>query len=226
MVVAVYTGMGLYDQMVACAAQVLPGARLASIVDDTIIFDINRDGALRPATVRRILRYYSNAADSGADVIFNTCSSIGELVAMGQRLVDVPIVRIDEPMAEEAVARFERIGILATLPSTLAPTQRLISQKAARAGQHVAVVTQVAEGAYQALAAGEAAAHDRLVAKAVERLSHDVDGIVLAQASMARMQNTLAESTGVPVLTSLRSGLEAVKAALSRSPAAGNWGKG
>jgi len=219
-VAAIYTGRGLDEQVLAVAREILGDARLTSVIDDSIIFDINRHGAITPAITRRILRYYANAADAGADVIFNTCSSIGEIVEIGRRTVGVPIVRIDEPMAELAVASFGRIGVLATLPSTLGPTHRLLLEKAATQGREVEVIAEVAHGAYEALARGDAASHDELVAEAVAKLGSGVDGVVLAQASMARMRDRLEAPTNVPVLTSIRLGLEAVRAALATTPPA------
>jgi Asp/Glu/hydantoin racemase len=216
LVVAIYTGRGLDQQVAAAAADLLPDVRFGSILDDRLILDINEAGRITPAVVRRLVRYYLNAADGGAAVIFNTCSSIGEIVATGQSSVDVPIVRIDEPMAEAAVARFDRIGVLATLPSTVEPTRRLIEAKAAASGRDVEVRAEVAAGAYQALADGDPEGHDRLVRYAVKHLGDQVDGVVLAQASMARMHEELSATTTVPVLTSLRTGLLAVAVALGR----------
>ena len=220
-VAAIYTGRGLDDQVAAIAPDVLGPARLTSIIDDSIIFDINRDGGLSPATTRRVLRYYRNAADAGASVIFNTCSSVGEIVALGRCVVDVPIVRVDEPMAGAAVAGYERIGVVATLPSTLGPTERLIAAKALELGRRVELVAKVADGAYAALASKDGAAHDRLVAETAASVAGQVQVIVLAQASMARIRHRLEEVAGVPVLTSLRSGLEAVRAALDQLVAPG-----
>lgn len=215
-VAAIYTGRGLDDQVAAIAPEVLGEARLTSVIDDSIIFDINRAGGIDAATTRRMLRYFRNAADAGADVIFNTCSSVGEIVALGRSVVDVPIVRIDEPMAELAVRGYSRIGVVATLPSTLGPTQRLIAAKAGEAGKDVTIRAEVASGAYQALVRKDGAEHDRLVAEVVTSLAGEVDVVVLAQASMARIRDVLEEAAGVPVLTSLRTGLFAVREALGR----------
>lgn len=222
-VAAIYTGRGLDDQVAAVAPELLGEVRLTSVIDDAIIFDINRAGGLDAATTRRMLRYYRNAADAGAAVILNTCSSVGELVALGRSIVEVPIVRIDEPMAELAVAGYGRIGVVATLPSTLGPTERLIRAKAEAAGKPVQVRAVVAAGAYRALAERDGAGHDRLVLEAVTALGGEVEVVVLAQASMARIREALEQAAGVPVLTSLRSGLEAVRAALGglRTPAGG-----
>ncbi|MHB1498703.1 MAG: aspartate/glutamate racemase family protein [Acidimicrobiales bacterium] len=213
-VAAVYTGRGLDDQVAAAAREIIPGVRVISLIDDGLIADINASGSISPSIVRRALRCYESAADAGAAVVLNTCSSIGELVALGRRAVAVPIVRIDEPMAEEAVARFRRTAVVATLPSTLGPTSRLLSEKASSAGRDVQVYPVLAEGAYEALVAGDGEGHDRLVEEAVGRAGSGAEAIVMAQASMARMQARLERAAGVPVLSSLRPGLLRVRQVL------------
>lgn len=213
-VVAVYTGRGLDDQVAAAAREILPAVRVISLIDDGLIADINASGRITPAIVRRTLRCYESAADAGASVVLNTCSSIGELVAVGRQAVDVPIVRIDEPMAEEAVAKWGRVAVVATLSSTLGPTSRLLSEKAAASGRHVCVEPVLAQGAYEALIAGDSEGHDALIEEAVGRAASSAEVIVMAQASMARMKERLERAASVPVLSSLRPGLLQVRQVL------------
>lgn len=219
MVVAIYTGQGLAEPLKAVFNEVLPGCRLVNIIDDSLIADVMREKAVTPAVTRRLLHYYQTAVEIGADVILNTCSSVGEVVALGQQVVDVPIVRIDEPMAAEAVRNYSRIGVIATLPTTLQPTMRLLQAQAEKAGRDVTLIDGLAEGAYDALVSGSPEQHDALILETALRLKPQVDALVLAQGSMARMERRLAEATGLPVLSSPRRGVEAVKAALEKSRA-------
>ena len=56
---------------------------------------------------------------------------------------------------------------------------------------------------------GDAATHDAKVAAALKALSQEVDVVVLAQASMARVVDTLAaEDRRVPILASPRIAVE------------------
>ena len=215
-VVAIYTGQGLAEPLKAVFNEAIPGCRLVNIIDDSLIADVMRDQEVTPAVTRRLLQYYQTAVEIGADVILNTCSSVGEVVALGQQVVDVPIVRIDEPMAAEAVQRYDRVGVIATLPTTLVPTLRLLQTQAEKAGRAVTLVSGLAEGAYQALVNGSPEKHDERIMETALRLKPQVDAFVLAQGSMARMERTLAEATGLPVLSSLRRGVEAVKAVLEK----------
>ena len=213
-VVAIYTGHGLMDNVKAMFAEQMPDCRLINIIDDSLIADVIENNEVQPAVTRRLLQYYQTAADMGADVIFNTCSSVGDLVAVGQKLVDVPIVRIDESMAREAVTNYQSIGVIATIPTTLDPTVRLLKEQAALIGKEVSIVDGLADGAYQALVNGKPEEHDQRIADVAQKLSQEVDAIVLAQGSMARMEKKLAEITGIPVLSSISRGVTAVKSVL------------
>jgi len=181
-----------------------------------MIHDVIEAGGVTTAVSRRLVQYYQIAADMGAAVILNTCSSVGEVVDIGRSLIDVPIIRIDEPMAKEAVRRFGAIGVLGTVGTTLKPTVRLLESKAEEAGKRISVVEGLAEGAYMALVEGNAGEHDRLLLETAQRTAGSVDGIILAQASMSRMQDALAAEIGKDVLSSPLLALEEVRKIIRR----------
>lgn len=214
-VVAIYTGQGLAEPLKTVFNEVLPRCRVINIIDDSLIADVVAAKEVTPAVTRRLLRYYETAEEMGADAILNTCSSVGEVVALGQQVVSIPIVRIDEPMAIAAVTQYARIGVIATLPSTLQPTLRLLREQAQRLGRDVTLVDGLAVGAYDALVGGSPEQHDQLILETAQRLVPQVDALVLAQGSMARMERNLAAATGIPVLSSPRMGINAVKQALA-----------
>jgi len=215
-VAAVHTAGPMLEPTKQLFAELLPGVRLINLLDDSLIQDVIQAGTVTPAVARRLVTYFFAAAEAGAEVIFNTCSSVGDIVESARVLVPVPIVRIDEAMALEAVAAADSVGVLATLPTTLAPTVKLLRQKASQVGRQVEVLEGLAEGAFQALLAGQAAAHDQLILRTAMRVAAQSQVLVLAQGSMARMETTLAEATGKPVLSSPRRGVLAVKALLEK----------
>ena len=215
-VVAVYTGRGLAEAIQTIFSEVLPKCRLVNLIDDSIILDVIQAGKVTPPVIRRLVQYYQIAADIGADVILNTCSSVGEIVRIGSQLVETPIVRIDEPMAEKAARSFQKIGVLATVPTTLEPTIRLIQSKATGLGKTVTVRKVLADGAYQSLINGDSSGHDGLILKTAAKIAPEVEAIVLAQGSMVRMEKTLIEHTGKPVLSSPYLGVMAVKSLLRK----------
>jgi Asp/Glu/hydantoin racemase len=181
------------------------GARVAAfnIVDDSLIKDVMHAGELTPAVARRVVDQVGLAERAGAEVILVTCSSVGDAVELAARLSRVPVIRVDQAMAERAAASGGRVAVLATLPTTLRPTEDLFRRQADLAGRAVTVTARVCEGAFSALMAGDAATHDDLVLAALQELLRESDVVLLAQASMARVAARLgADSMGVPVLAS------------------------
>jgi aspartate/glutamate racemase len=183
--------------------QHLPGVQVFNIVDDSLIKNVIKCGELKPDTARRVVNYAASAEQAGADFIMYTCSSIGAAVETAATLSKVPVLRVDQPMADKAVATGNKIGVVATLPTTLNPTTDLVKRRAAVAGKEIQVISKLCEGAFDALMSGDAAKHDAMVASALKELSSQVDVIVLAQASMARVVDTLdAAEKKIPILSS------------------------
>ena len=203
-VVAIYTAMavGLMSDVKQMVAAEIPDCRLINIADDSLIADVIKAGQVTPAVTRRLFDYYRAAEEAGADIILNTCSSIGEVVDMARKSAHVPIVKIDDAMTLKAVNLGSRVGVVATLTTTLGPTVRLVKSKAAEINKEIAVVEGLAEGAFQALMSGNSEEHDAVILKKAKEIAPDVDVIVLAQGSMARMQEKLQQETGKPVLSS------------------------
>ena len=212
-VVAIYTAMaiGLMNDIKQMVAEEIPGCRLINIADDSLIQDVIKANEVTPAVSRRLMDYYRAAEEAGADVILNTCSSIGEVADMGKKCARVPLVKIDDAMALKGVQMGDRVGVIATLPTTLGPTVRLVQRKADETGKKITVVEGLAKGAFEALMSGKAEEHDALILQTAKDIANQVDVIVLAQGSMAKMQDKLSQATGKPVLSSPRLGVQEVR---------------
>ncbi len=213
-IVAVHTAMALVEPLTKLFKEHLPEVKLNHIADDSLIQEVIANNAVTPAVRRRLLSYYTAAADAGADLVFNTCSSVGKVAEMGDLTAAVPVFRIDGPMAEKAVREGSKIGVIATLPTTLTPTVQLLEDKAAAAGRSIEVVEGLAEGAFAAGMSGDKETHNRLIEEAALKIADRVDTIVLAQGSMAAMEEKLAAMTGKRVLSSPLLGVLGVKAYL------------
>jgi Asp/Glu/hydantoin racemase len=180
------------------------------VVDAGLLAAVTAAGAVTDEIAARVRECAAFAERSGAFGILVTCSSLGPAVEAARGDVSIPVWRVDEPMAVEAAGLSDRIGVLATLPTTLAPTTDLIRRHAPGAD----VRSVVADGAFAAFQAGRAAEHDAAVRQAARHLVDDGAGVVvLAQASMA---DAVDGDLGVPVLTSPRSGLAQCAAAKIR----------
>ncbi len=199
----IHTSATLVPVFQKLCADYLPGVNVFNIVDDSLIKDVIAKNELTNNTARRVVNYVGSAEAAGADLIMVTCSSIGSAVEASAALTNVPVLRVDQAMADIAVQTGSKIGVIATLPTTLEPTSDLVRRRATAAGKQIELTSILCEGAFDALMSGDTDKHDQMVAKALIELSSQVDVIVLAQASMARVVDTLPDADKkVPILAS------------------------
>jgi hypothetical protein len=210
--VMIHTVASLPTSFGALCDELLPGVTVEHVVDEGLLKETLQAGELTSAVRERFAARANEALASAPDAVVLTCSSVGP-AADG-----LPVHRIDAAMAERAVAMGSKIGVAATVPTTLTATSDLIRAAADRAGKSVEIRTELAEGAFAALGAGDGARHDELVRAALDRLAAWADVIVLAQASMARALAGATEvgapARPVPVLTSPRLGVERLRSVL------------
>jgi Asp/Glu/hydantoin racemase len=197
------------------ASELLPDAETTNVVDEALLEEAIAAGDVPPATAERLERHVAAALDEGADLVLVTCSSMGGVVDELRARHGWPVVRVDEAMVDAALVTGTRIGVIATLGSTLRPTVDLVHRRArenGRAHGSVEIVTRLVDGAFASLKAGDLEAHDDAVRTALRELLPQVDAIVLAQASMSRVAGQLdpSERAGTPILASPRLGIERV----------------
>jgi len=214
-VVVVHTGPATVQPIKQQFQKILPNVRLVNIMDDSLLSDVMTAGHLTEAVTERIFSYMQLGQQMGADALLNACSSVGEAASAARLAISIPLIKIDDTMAENAVALGNRIGVVATVKTTLEPTVRLINAKAVAAGRSIEIIEALAEGGFQALLDGKTDLHDEIVKHTIESLADRVDVIVLAQVSMARLVPFLTDMK-VPVLSSPQSGVESVRDALAR----------
>ncbi|NWL34284.1 aspartate/glutamate racemase family protein [Paenarthrobacter nitroguajacolicus] len=203
-----HTVPGLVPDMEAKAKDAVPGLRVMHYVDESLLHDTIALGTTPGHVRRRLVNYARYAEESGAQALLVTCSSIGEAATAATDFVSIPVLRIDAPMAKQAVLTGERIGVLATLSATLGPTTRLVQDSAKEQNKKPTINPRIVGGAFDALRAGDRGKHDSLVLAAFSELAGECDVVVLAQASMARVLNeTLVSPDGPTVLASPDSGV-------------------
>jgi hypothetical protein len=134
--------------------------------------------------VQRVTAYAQQAESWGADVILNQCSSVGGAAELASRSLHVPYLRIDQPMAEEAVQLGRRIAVVATGRLHHAAELRSAGGGGERAGKEIEIIPALVDGALEILMKEkDRAKHNRMVLERIESLAKDVDVIVLAKAA-------------------------------------------
>jgi Asp/Glu/hydantoin racemase len=202
LIVVIHTSLVSMEDLKTLFSKLIPEAKVHHIVDDSLLAGVMANGGVTPFIIRRVCAYAQFAEEMGADLIFNQCSSVGEAINVARNLVSVPITKVDEPMAQKAVALGKRIAVIATVASTMKPSVGLVYEAANKAGKKVEVIECLVDGALDVLMKeGNKEKHNQLVLKEINRVSKECDVIVLAQGSMMVLLPHL-KDIPVPVLTS------------------------
>lgn len=214
------TGVGLVPRMMDIVKNLDPEIQICNIVDDTIVSTIAENGNVVPPSIfARMCDYCRIGEDMKADALLLTCSSISEAIDAAQPLVKLPLFKIDEPMMEEAVLKAEsKIGVAATLMTTLKPSCRQLGNKISDSGKALSIVEGMCEGAFDAYLEGNTALHDSIVRETISHLLETCDVVVLAQASMATAISSLPLPIQARVLSSPVSGIKRVISFLEQLP--------
>lgn len=185
----------------------LPGIEYDIHMDPDILVQIREAGYVTPKAAAKLLSLYVQAIHDGANAILNVCSSVGDIARAARQLgeaIGVPVIPIDESMACKAVERGRRIGVVATLQSTLVPTKNGLLRAAESFGKEVKLIDCLVDGAFGA----DPEQFRQALLLHAEKIADRVDVIVLAQASMAYSESFLTEKIGKPVFSSIRTGIE------------------
>ena len=186
---------------------------LYSLQDPSILADVREAGYVTTAPAARLIGMYMKAAEEGVDAMLNLCSSVGEVADCVQdvaKYIGVPIVRVDEEMCREAVRKGTKIGVMATLPTTMEPTKSTIRRLARECNKKIELVDCLVEGAF-GLNQEQFKAR---MAESAAAIADKVDVIVFAQGSMAYCEEYIAEKFSKVVVSSPRFGAAELKKAL------------
>ena len=187
-----------------------PGVRVAFITDSTLLDDVRKNGGPTQAVIDRMTLYAKAAEISGADLIVNSCSTVGEVADIYAKEVHIPVMKVDLPMAQEAVQLGTKIAIIATVETTLGPSQRLIEKIGREQGKEMHCSQFLENGAWDALQSGHPEEHNRILMESIRKLDRGgYDAIVMAQVSMRALLPELGD-VKTPMLCSFYSGYGAI----------------
>lgn len=221
-IVFLHSVNGLVEMFNKLCAELIPEAKLCHISDEGLIQSVLAAGGITPWIQQRVCDHAVAAERYGATVIQVTCSSLSPCVEAARSMVSAPVLKIDEPMAEYAVAHFNRIGIITTAPTTLRPSTALVQDQVRISRRAATVESVLCEGAYDAFFTGDLARHDEIVRHHLRDLMKRVEVVLLAQVSMVRVADTLDEKEKtVPILSSPRLAVERLATVLAGPMPAG-----
>ena len=205
------------EPMQAALAQTLPHARVLNLLDEGLLNEVERRGGLTPECVDRLSTLVGLAQEAGAAAVLLTCNAYTPVVGDVQtRFPELPVLPVDEVMVERAVRSATRIGVLATVEAGLKQQRESLEGAARRAGKQIVLTASLHPEAMDALRRGDADTHDRILLEALPQLAAQVEVVLLAQASMARLMDKLPPNLPAPVLASPQLAVQALKERLAR----------
>lgn len=178
-----------------------PEARTSNILEDGLFEWVRATGGVVPEMYDAFQTLTRYAVGRGAEGILYSCSAFGECIDACIPEFDIPMLKPNDAMIEKALDQGSRIAVVATVAATIPTIAVEIEDMASAKGQAVELVPYVVGGAFDALAGGDAALHDRLVAEASAEIK-DCDVITLAQFTLSRAAPAVAAVTDIPVFNS------------------------
>lgn len=189
-------------------AEANPDIEVYNIMDDSLLVDTRKYSGMTPTIASRMLNYAVGAEASGADGVICTCTSVNHATKMIRPLLNIPMINIEEPVAEMAAKSGKRIGVMGTIPTSPGAISWEIEEKAAEMGKEIEIVPVVVDGAFDVLCAGDRDKHDEMVCEVLYKLSKEVDCIAFAQISMSLLKH---EPVDVPLFKIGASGFDKIK---------------
>ena len=189
------------EPIVTTFKRLWPQARTTNLLEDSLSADLAADGELTARMIERFVTLARYARGCGADAILFTCSAFGPAIEAARASLDIPVLKPNEAMLEEAIAAGTRIGLLATFEPSIPALKAELEEMARAKKIALDIRTRIVTGALAALHEGQPAEHDRRIAAAAEELD-DCDALVLGQFSMASAAECIPQRPGRMVLTS------------------------
>lgn len=196
--------------------EIIPDVNVVHVVDDTIQ---NTNFACKPGVIPKnnlfkFATYAHFLEEAGVDLIMLACSTFNRAVECARPMINTPLLQIDRPMMDLAVEQGRRIGLLATVPTTVPASERLLRLAAADKGRQIEVETVLCSEAFEAIKNGDVDRHNNMLIEQIDRLAEKVDAIVMAQVSMSALEPMLTD-VKVPVFNSGRTGFEKAREILN-----------
>lgn len=182
----IHATMNSVAPMTESFASLKPGITALHFLNENMLVKAAERGGVEASTMRMFARLVFEASEAEVDGIIVACSLWCPFVRLIEHFVDVPVVAVNLPMLEAAVAESARIGIIATNAQSGVTTQKQLGEVAAQAGKQIETEVEAVPDAWKALQEGDVELHNRMICQAGERLAaKNCGAILLSQISMA-----------------------------------------
>ena len=190
-----------------------PEAEVINVLDESLLVDF--DDQLTPDLRRRITNIIGYCQDNKADAIGLACSVYAPVVESAKDLVHVPLVSSYGPVMADAVTAGPRIGLIASVASTMRDSKYYLHLAADEAGVEIEPQLCLAEDLVTVMRAEGQSGLERRLEEEVLKIASKVDVVLLTQFSFAAALAHLEKVSPIPVLSAPHSSARTLKKLLS-----------
>jgi len=187
-----------------------PDAETVNLLDDSLSTDLD-SGESEPELIeKRILQLGKYGVQIGADGILYTCSAFGRGIDEAKKQLQLPVLKPNEAMFEEAIQIGGKIGMIATFRPSIPSMEEEFEALSQALGKKVQLDSIFVDGAMTALAEGNLAQHNNIIQEA-STVFAEYQTVMLAQFSTSLASKAVADHLGCTVLTSPHSAVRKLK---------------
>ena len=190
-----------------------PEAEVINVLDESLLVDF--DDQLTPDLRRRITNIIGYCQDNKADAIGLACSVYAPVVESAKDLVHVPLVSSYGPVMANAVTAGPRIGLIASVASTMRDSKYYLHLAADEADVEIEPQLCLAEDLITVMRTEGQSGLERRLEEEVLKIASKVDVVLLTQFSFAAALAHLEKVSPIPVLSAPHSSARTLKKLLS-----------
>jgi len=196
----------------ALRARIAPEVKIRHILRADLLEQAVAAGGVSSAVEAAARDALAAAIGKETRVLVCTCSTLGQVAEQHDADAPVPVMRIDRPMADQAVLQAKNIAVCAALPTALSATAALVRTSAEYMQKpNVMVRDHLFSAAWKHFEQGNMEAYAAEIARGLRGAAFSADLILLAQASMEGAV-ALCQDIAIPIWSSPETGFRAALA--------------
>ncbi len=189
-----------------------PDLALRHVVREDLLQQAVAQGGVTPEVAAATTSALAEIMTDDTLAIVCTCSTLGAVAESFDADAPIPVIRIDRPMADNAVMLGNHIAVCGAVSTALSATMTLLHASARDMDRaNVTIIDHLFASAWKYFQQGDMDAYHREVARGLRGAALSADLIILAQASMHGAIAHCPEIT-IPIWSSPETGFRAALA--------------
>ncbi len=191
-----------------------PEADIVHLWDETLSIERAKTADLTPALSERVNALFELAKMNGADAVLFTCSAFGEAIERLAVNSDIPVLKPNQAMFDEALAANLPTTLLGTFQPAMAGMEAEFIEAAKEQGKPEVLDSLCVPEARTALKEKDIDSHNQYLLDGIQSIREE-QVIMLAHFSSAVAQAKLQQETGMKVLSSPECAVRQLKKTLT-----------